>query len=129
MLWFWVGGAAAVGAMLRYGTGHMVAARVLAPRGPVFPLAVGLAAASAGYAMTGSSQGLDDRPGRARHGDVTPEHVSSVRSLGYVMLGAVPTATAGATGTHSVGGRWARVGRAAVVYPWGGRSGGDLDRP
>jgi CrcB protein len=33
-----VGVAAAVGAMLRYGTDQVVAARVLAPRGIVFPL-------------------------------------------------------------------------------------------
>jgi CrcB protein len=38
MLWLWVGGAAAVGAMLRYGTDQVVAARILAPRGIVFPL-------------------------------------------------------------------------------------------
>ena len=38
MLWLLVGGAAAVGAMLRYGTDQVVAARILAPRGMVFPL-------------------------------------------------------------------------------------------
>ena len=38
MLWLLVGGAAAAGAMLRYGTDQVVAARIVAPRGMVFPL-------------------------------------------------------------------------------------------
>jgi fluoride exporter len=37
MLWLWVGGAAAAGAMLRYGTDQVVAARIMARRGTVFP--------------------------------------------------------------------------------------------
>jgi len=57
MLWFWVGGAAAVGAMLRYGTDQMVAARVLAPRGLVFPLGT-FVVNIVGSALLGAVAGL-----------------------------------------------------------------------
>jgi CrcB protein len=62
MLWLWVGGAAAVGAMLRYGTDQVVAARILAPRGIVFPLGT-FVINIAGSLLLGVVAGLVDHAG------------------------------------------------------------------
>ena len=78
MLWLLVGGAAAVGAMLRYGTDQVVAARILAPRGMVFPLgtflvnivgSVLLARSWVAARMKHSVPDLADDPSAAASGD------------------------------------------------------------